>query len=793
MSNLQLEQDIINNNLKGIESKLKSKDIDKAIPLLSGTTIIHYLVVNRQLNLIKKIPKDKLLIFMQKKDINGNTPIALACYYLYLEIVDFFLSIDPDSIYDRNNGIYGRIEFIRPMYYLLNLNDYVKKIIKQYRITDHMLNDYDSIMLHYVNILNYDMVQFLLEFDKSITSKFQSKSKSKSKPNPLNKLYSLSLPLNDPPFISLARGSDQLDNRYEMLEMILPYIEDINIIDKYNNNILIYAVQMQNYDFVKLILESGIDYNYFGNNNTQHPITHSLMRNDPKIIELLLDYDINLDITDSYGATPLHYAFASKIITTIKTYNFDININLKRKLLSKIKSLNHIDIDKNSVLYFVLKDQDTWKKLKDLLIMKKLKIYQKNIDNIAPIDLINKKDLDEFYNMVCQSYLNQLTKDKKWINKFDIDLHLRLKNSDIKDILKDTQISNQIIKIIKDGQSYPESDTEHHIKLIMHPKVNITLYTPMTFDSNCFIMYLLEKYPDVKIPILPDKVKKIPQMQKLINLVDYREIYNYLNTPEMIKFLKLDSIESYNMQNDIIKSLSGNYFSTRDILSNVNLYWRDSYNYFMSPFLIDSIKNTININPKTKLIIMPVQIHGSDESLIYHANFIIYDVKNKIVEIFDPNENGSKYRNHDLNNYLKLLFENNFDVKFYSSNKINPHNSFQVYDYATPYSQSYINDPAGFCLAWCIWYVEMRIINYNINPKILCQIALYKISLIPNETFKSYIRNYSEYLNEYKLSIFKKYDLDKKYWFMNNLLYTPDNVLIPFMGKFKDNLSKIIK
>ena len=78
------------------------------------------------------------------------------------------------------------------------------------------------------------------------------------------------------------------------------------------------------------------------------------------------------------------------------------------------------------------------------------------------------------------------------------------------------------------------------------------------------------------------------------------------------------------------------------------------------------------------------------------------------------------------------------------------------------------NDPNGFCMAWCLWYVEMRVKNPSIIPKVLIQKTIQQINK-SEDKFKDYIRNYSNFLDDKKNEILSKAKLPKKYWYMHHI------------------------
>ena len=69
-------------------------------------------------------------------------------------------------------------------------------------------------------------------------------------------------------------------------------------------------------------------------------------------------------------------------------------------------------------------------------------------------------------------------------------------------------------------------------------------------------------------------------------------------------------------------------------------------------------------------------------------------------------------------------------------------------------------DFGGFCLGWCYFYLEHRLLNNNLSQKEL--VMKLKKKLLKKElTFSEYIRNYSNNINKGRFKILKKIGIPK--------------------------------
>jgi hypothetical protein len=147
-----------------------------------------------------------------------------------------------------------------------------------------------------------------------------------------------------------------------------------------------------------------------------------------------------------------------------------------------------------------------------------------------------------------------------------------------------------------------------------------------------------------------------------------------------------------------------------------------------------------------------------------HANIIIYDKINNTLLRFEPY--GTIYNFDDLDNFImdifkksNLKFTYSFPKNFLSKVK------FQEASKGDHVKFQNIGDPPGYCLAWCIWFLELKILNANIidNEK-LAILALQTIISKYNKiefSLLHYIRGYSNYITEQSNNVLDKLHIDK--------------------------------
>lgn len=132
---------------------------------------------------------------------------------------------------------------------------------------------------------------------------------------------------------------------------------------------------------------------------------------------------------------------------------------------------------------------------------------------------------------------------------------------------------------------------------------------------------------------------------------------------------------------------------------------------------IDFVKNC-----KKRFVVIPVNI----SSTFHHQNMLIYDKKSNEIELYDPlgDETKKAFRKqglmHNYNSYIasiENLFVLNFPgIKFYTPVSFTKGYNIQDLELKTCDSTLFdVNSRVGFCVAWTMWYSEMRIRHPDIH------------------------------------------------------------------------------
>ncbi len=144
--------------------------------------------------------------------------------------------------------------------------------------------------------------------------------------------------------------------------------------------------------------------------------------------------------------------------------------------------------------------------------------------------------------------------------------------------------------------------------------------------------------------------------------------------------------------------------------------------------------------------------------------------------------------NEMLESFLKKVI--NKDLRFYSPKNYLEDTKFQLISSDSDEEYRKLGDPAGYCLAWSFWYLEMRLKNPDIEPKDLVESALTKIldgKQIKNHNIVlDYIRDYSNNLDNIKNDFLKEIGVKKDDYY--NITYNHKT-----LSKINNKLIELLK
>lgn len=129
-----------------------------------------------------------------------------------------------------------------------------------------------------------------------------------------------------------------------------------------------------------------------------------------------------------------------------------------------------------------------------------------------------------------------------------------------------------------------------------------------------------------------------------------------------------------------------------------------------------------------------------------HQNIMIYDKTKHSLERFDPHgvSNVDFVVDKRIDDVIVEKLLNNVDIpnfvqKYYRPVDICPIGPQKLEKKV----EAIDSDPGGFCVAWSLWYAELRLSNPDVERNDILQFALDSIEKTEN-SFKKFIRNYAD-------------------------------------------------
>lgn len=709
----------------------------------------------------------------------------------YSDFIKSLNEIDDDFIFDINIRNEQHNYFLT---YAVTLNqfDVCEALIKKGARIDITNKNDESILIPTIEYSYYDILELLLQTNKQSIGVSITDLKDRNMKIPLHyaietqniKAILLLLKYGSNPNTVEKNGYTSLHlavktQSIEICEIILNHISDVNA--KYNTGetALHIACNLQLVEIVRLLIKSGATINVHDYSHEITPLHYSVILNNKELIAILIKNGANPNAQDIYGNTPLYYSILEgsfesflMIVKSTMTKNI-INLNIWNmygetplhivlknatsnlesylEILLEKSNLNLQDNDGNTCLHYMIQ-LNLWKIYKEYLIKKRLDIFALNTKKQSPLDLVNSYDYDEFIDMIVASYTERLkTAGELWYTEWE---NICVKSFDemnndekekLKNISKENNISKtdlnicqnivktkliDLIKKVKNGdllncyeKSYPTRRSLVCVDVTEGSKISYCTFTGNTLDILVGLIYLLKKHKDVCATL----TKNFAQNKDLCGF--YKSIGIIMNNK--CEFL------------------------------NFEIVWVHQRLYLMEGFF-SQLKKCLESN--AKFIIIPLGIEMKEGN---HAGYIIFDIKKKEVERFEPHGSttppGLHYNPNLLDDILEARFKTvDENIKYIRPFEYIPKIGFQLFD-AGESKKKKIGDPMGFCALWCIWYVDMRLTYRSFDRKKLVNILIKKIKS-QNISFKNMVRNYGQNVVKIRDDILAKSKMDINDW-----------------------------
>jgi ankyrin repeat protein len=505
-----------------------------------------------------------------------------------------------------------------------------------------------------------------------------------------------------------------INNNIDVAQLLLKYGANPNIRNQQYMTLLIFSVNSRNPEMTNLLLKHGADVNYGGPEGDDIPLNIAIKNKDTKTLNVLMKYKPDLHQKDRKLNTPLHY-------------------------LSK--SLSHEQ--KNT-------SKDLWiKPSKAFRIFYKGNLDQENIDGETPRKLIKDSKFDTLFSELINSKKSihyerktRILSQSKMINFLERVAKNEMSRNQYEDLCNNKYGVEQCKSIIK-NQILTGKSTEHKLQKIDIPLSEEKHHGLFNSDiiHNCiYTIIILNKFKELMIPTqtyIQDKATN--DLRLLDNLNAYRTKYGTM----LFDIVKIYTEFAYELVPHLIVWRDRN---TNYINKNLKFYLQDLLNSSKVRFIY------------IKITLVPT-LTGT------HANLLLYDKETHELIRFEPYGFVEVLDEDILNETLKNLGKDMFgkNTKYYKPKDYLKNNRFQIVSDDGNDDNRKMGDPFGYCLAWCYWFIELRLKNKNIELTTMIDSAFEEINKREEPTkFIDYIRNYAGELNSEKDKLMKKIGISEK-------------------------------
>lgn len=501
--------------------------------------------------------------------------------------------------------------------------------------------------------------------------------------------------------------------RIRMLKYLIDNKYNIDIYDKYNNNIIQICIYNNiETNIIKEIFAYAKSINIDNQNNTNgNTILHDCISNNKEELFnfIINNYNVSIntvnflsnsilhEIINKYDMYLLNIVYNSKLINE---YNFDI-YNIDGNTVLHLILIKDIKISKNIISFFI--EKSSLNTLNNKQQTPFFILYDKNLLNTY-YDILIKKDIN-----ICihDESFNKIIKDKKYYNLLVGSYYHNLKNKsnlekwEIKCLEKyDNDCMQNIYKHLLSRDRCRIDNNIHIIKCKKESCMD-KLYTGYDIEILSGVLYLLKKYSNI-------------------------------------------------LTSSILYDLCGDVFDFT--WQNHKLYTHKNIDSNVKSMMLDN-----------KIILFTLRILNSDD---YHLNIIIWDNKKNIISRFEPNGSiypiGLNYNKKLLDDNLKNFFlQYKKNITYYTPDDYLPPIGFQLLEYITNNDEVTFDNKCKYCVIWCIWWAFTLLKNINIiYPLYGFTNNLINEMKLNNIIFKQYIEGFSEKIISYRNKLLKNLDLD---------------------------------
>lgn len=584
-----------------------------------------------------------------------------------------------------------------------------------------------------------------------------------------------------PIFLKLKNTNDDficdlVKDRHHTLKFVVNTMIDnnmsiyLNFVKHTNRTLILDIIDMASDDdkyfpILKSIFDTGPDTAI---PESSPPLIYSMVKKYNTVTFYLLNtLKTNVNIKTDHQVTPLHIAILQKNIDLInlilklrpdvnyagfENKNVPLSMCWKFGLINtadKLLEFDNIDYNKKDALlntpiyyliYLIAKNRNNFTKEQANLCNKQLKtlvinsdLENLNINNETPLHLLIKYKLWKLY--------------KEEISKKTLNLNTVSKSTESPISLMSEEELSEFSELQNSTTAY-ELQNQNIILPIVEPNGEFGLFNADGIHNIIYIFVMLLKYKHLTIPWQSN----VQDKQKWDI---YKTLTHSVKTDETV---------------GLTHSLLYLYYNTFYTVVPAIIIWKDKNLYFTVTNNMYLKRCIAEPESKSRFIMLRITLVLDDTSL--HANIVIYDKKlNKLIR-FEPYGDWEFNDSYNLDQMLVKMFREaigSLDISKQKTLKyIRPRDfldktKFQTTSLGDNFAEKNLGDPIGYCLAWCFWFLELKLNNPDEDENLLVNSALNKIikTSKDNNPLLTHIRSYAKQLDKEKNLLLEKIGIPK--------------------------------
>jgi ankyrin repeat protein len=570
-----------------------------------------------------------------------------------------------------------------------------------------------------------------------------------------------------PKFLKLRNNNDELvinltlsrlstTNKLLLIMNKNKLINHLNFTTSKNTTFITDVIDVTNdnkyISLLKTLNKYKIDFNL---PKPEPSLIYAIKRDKLDIAKIITSFNININVITATQESPLILAMHTN------------NTELIGKIIKKKADVNFGGGENSNLPINIAIENKNYDVIRLLIKTNKLNLSKTDKELNIPIHyLLHTKPINNVPEDIMEYFIKNSNLNRKNIDK-ETPLKLLRKYKNLKKYIKKYTVSSE--------SGYSDTTSSEHIIIPKTNNVKFGLFNSDVFHSALYLVYLLKKYNNLGMPLqYPTTEKYIFDLWKITN----------------------ETTIHIDKKTDLFNNVINIQFKILFPFTSATIIWIDKDRNYIDKDIKYYIGRLIN-NKNVRFIMIKISI--VPQATFTHANIALYDKKTNTLVRFEPYGDWKFFDSENLDNLLVNIFNSIGErkVQFLNPTKYLDTAKFQSLSNDTELMNARLGDPTGYCLAWCIWFVELRMSNQDVEYKELVENAMTEI--LDNNKSKEnsimlYIRNYSNLLDKEKNKLLKDVGFTDDEIYITAYTSEHFNKIVRYINDFAiSNIKKLIK